>query len=826
VTASGGEILRHEIAWLPVEVGQPRTALAGQLVWVLNGDEAFRQAVGEAFVAVGATVLALDDRDEPPGPADPAPHLIIDGGIGPDGGAEPGWQDPLARTVATLQAVYGRWATAIRYGSVRYLAVVWRGPGETPPADAHGIWSGIAKTLPREIAVCRSQVLTLGGVPGCGATILAALGGTDLIELAHDKDGFRTPVPVPRPVPAEARITLDSSDVVVLTGGARGIGFSLALALAVGTGCRIIVSGREDVDAERDRDWARASDEEFARDRSTAFRSRPGGVSLPALRAEYARRSRIREIASNLRRARHRGARIDYVRCDVTDAGSVAALIRAAGPGLSAVIHNAGIDMPARLAGKTLGQIEAVIAVKLTGLRLIRRALRNRPLKVLCLTGSLTGRYGGMVGQVDYSAANETLAFAARALTAGPPTARPDAAQVGYPVLCVAWPTWDGIGLITNMAAAARYMKPISESVAIRDWIAELLHATAGEVAFMGDFAAVSAQHLTGVPIPSSWPGARRMLSRRHFLGEVLDYAPTRSIRSRHRIDPATAPYLGSALVAGRPAMPVTAVLEYLLASRDGFLVDLDGAAALRDVTVDVEALVLTDGAAVLDRTARLLDDAGSARQLEVGLDRLAPDGTTRRLARAVLVVADGFVVPGGTAGEPVRPPLDPPPGRLLVEVPAGEPRTAAAGLHYAWPELATLVRAEAPGGPGAAVLTVDPYPVELAFTTPLPPLLAMPTAAVEAALGAGAGPEGATRLRIAWVGPAGHPADARAADARADGARADGERAANGRADGARADGGRVDGAAGAALRIAAPDGTWALELGGIDWAAEVLHV
>nr|MDT0657083.1 KR domain-containing protein [Micromonospora sp. DSM 115978] len=790
MTASESEILRHEITWLPVEVGEPdRAAAAGRLVWVINGDRDFRRSTCEAFVAAGATVVVLDERDDPREQTGPGPDTIIDGGIGPAGGAVPDWRPPLARTVATLQAVYDRWATATRYGGVRYLSLVWRGPDGAPPADAHGIWSGIAKTLPREIAVCRTTVLTLDGTRRCGPTILAALDGTDLIELAHDRDGFHAPVPVPRPVAAEPRITLDSSDVVVLTGGARGIGFSLALALSADTGCRIIVSGREDIDADGVRDWAEASDEEFARERSAAFRSREAGTALPALRAEYARRSRIREIAVNLRRARDRGARIEYVRCDVTDAGSVAALLDAAGLGLSAVIHNAGIDLPARLAGKTLGQIEAVIAVKLTGLRLIRRALGDRRLKVLCLTGSLTGRYGGMVGQVDYSAANETLAFAARSLAHRGVAGR-DEADVRYPVLCVAWPTWDGIGLITNMAAAARYMKPISEPVAIRAWIAELVRATSGEVAFMGDFAAVSAQHLRGVPIPSTWPGSRRMLSRRHFLGEVLDYAPTRSIRSRHRIDPTASPYLGSALVAGRPAMPVSAVLEYLLASRDGFLVDLDGTVVMREITVDLDALVLTGGRAVLDRTARVLDggtEAGGAagadptRLLEVRLDRLDPGGTVRPLARAELVIADDTT--GGSQ--------DPPPGPLLVRVPAGDPGTATPG--YAWPELVTLRRAAVVDGNGDVVTPVDAYPVELAFTAPLAPQLALPTAAVEAALVAGRVPADAAVLRIARIGPAGHRREPGAA---------------------AGPEAGRVRG-------IAAADGTGLLELSGIDWFA-----
>ncbi|MEK8142913.1 hypothetical protein NKH18_14395 [Streptomyces sp. M10(2022)] len=78
--------------------------------------------------------------------------------------------------------------------------------------------------------------------------------------------------------------------------------------------------------------------------------------------------------------------------------------------------------------------------------------------------GSLTGRLGGMVGQLEYAAANEGLARLGR--WAG--------RQADFPVMTLAWPTWDRIGLISNFSATLRYMAAIDITDGLAKWQAEL----------------------------------------------------------------------------------------------------------------------------------------------------------------------------------------------------------------------------------------------------------------------------------------------------------------------------------------------------------------
>lgn len=688
------EILRHEVRLVDVALSdKPLIELTGLRVWVAGADAAFRQSVHEHFKAAGCEVTRFDDPQNELVATLARPDIVIDGGL--MRGEDDSWFERLGGSIALMREMQALQDARTCYGLPRYVGVVWADEG-LPPTAVQGIWSGLAKTLPREVPSARAQVLTLGGDVNPGRAVLSCLVGSDTIELTVTSEGdnlvVRATLALPMPVGGD-EIHLDGTHTVVMTGGARGIGFALALALAERSGCRVLVSGREDVLAHGDKTWMNCSYEEFVAARTEAFRAR-GNDSLTEVRRRFATRSRMREIVQNLSRASERGARIKYVRCDVTDAASVNSLLADAGPGLAIVVHNAGIDSPSRLATKKIVEMRSVIAVKLDGMRNIVNALGDHKLAMLCLVGSLTGRYGGMIGQLDYSAANETLAFASREL----------ATRLVYPVKCLAWPTWDGLGLITNMAAASRYMRPITVEEGVGAWIAELEHSSNGEIAFMANFAAVSAQHLIGVPVPSNWQGARRMLSRRFFLGEVVDYDPTWCIVSRHRISPKRMPYFASGLVDGKPAIPITAVLEYLVNSRDGFLDDYVELSHLTKVTVHLEALSFDNEGALLEREIRLLGEDTTGVRLAATLTRLSAGGERVSLATAVLNIQTR---PGNEKVPTKR-----------VPTPLCTYLTAPFDLRYRWSEQPSIGRR---------------YPDVLTTTAAIAPILTLPTAELEA---------------------------------------------------------------------------------------------
>ncbi|MBF9337045.1 SDR family NAD(P)-dependent oxidoreductase [Microbacterium lacticum] len=623
------------------------------------------------------------------------PSTIIDAGMW--GRSDSDWRTPFRETIKALRAVKTTWSSEQAYGKNTYVAVVGGASNGAPPAE-HGIWSGLAKSVPREYPTAIGRVVELPeDAANAGGLLSDALTSTMAIEVRHDGQTLSTPLAVTRSVIQTAR-SLGEADTVVMTGGARGIGYALAVGLAR-RGAHVIVSGRDDLDEFRNEEWVRLDEADFREQYHLALIDAKTG-RLAEVRKEFERRTRIRALLSNLAAAEQEGLILAYERCDVHSAQSVQQLFNRAIGDISVVVHNAGIDDPKRLDQKTTASMEHVISVKLDGLRNVQAAMVGRNVGTLALTGSLTGRYGGMRGQLDYSAANETLAFASREET-----------NRSYRVMCTSWPTWNGVGLISNMEAARQYMEPIDVAEGVRAWIDELEHDSRGEVAFMGEFAAVSAQHLQGVPIPSNWSGAGEMLARRFFLGEVASYQPDARIVTTHRLPLAATPWLASASVDRAAALPLSAVVEYLVRSTDGFLIDLGEVCALNNLVIHLDVLEVDDQT-ILTRTARLIDH----RHVEVVLARQR-DGAEVLLARAVLRceprsdrhIRTAFVEPQHHAGT----------GEIDYKWPSGEMSTLAflngeeTGLFGGTPELPTKTRSVAI----EKALAADRLPAELRIT-------------------------------------------------------------------------------------------------------------
>src|SRR5262249_16897123 len=131
---------------------------------------------------------------------------------------------------------------------------------------------------------------------------------------------------------------------------------------------------------------------------------------------------------------------IEYHECDITSSEAVDALIQKIGSSLSVVIHNAGVDAPLRLPTKSDASFLNTVRTKIAGFLNLFDAVRGKKLKLFCNVGSLTGRWGGMVGEIDYAAANEGLSRLGMWA----------AGRVLFPVETICWPTWERLGMIKN----------------------------------------------------------------------------------------------------------------------------------------------------------------------------------------------------------------------------------------------------------------------------------------------------------------------------------------------------------------------------------------
>ncbi|AGP53843.1 SDR family NAD(P)-dependent oxidoreductase [Streptomyces rapamycinicus] len=584
---------------LPRPAG-PHPRPAGMRVLLIGGEEDIAAGVERELKEHGALVRREPDG---PGPVDAIVDLTVGRAYDPDRAASAGaWRRALTGTVTALRATYDDWAAETAADRLCYLAVSYLGGGMGQhPRDGleqplGGIWAGLAKTLHREFPNVAARVVDIdlaasAELPGI---VAAELGRTGEIEVGY-RDGRRyTLTPEDRPVAAPA-LTLGPEDTVLISGGGRGIGWELARSLAARHGARVVVTGREPFPS-GDEPWFGVDQAGWKAYEKQVWAGRAKGESPAVVRGRLARTRRLWELATHVTSARREGLRIEYARCDFTDRAQVRELIRREdaleGGRLAGVVHNAGVDTSARLPKKTDEEILRTVEVKIEGFLNVFEEVRDRDLKFFCSVGSLTGRLGGMVGQLEYAAANDGLArlgqWAAR--------------RAAFPVMTLAWPTWDRIGLIANFAATLRYMAAIDVADGLERWRAELLAGSEGEVTFVGPLGkAIDPGQAIGYPVVPALPGFAAAYPKVFHLGEVTSYQPHAQLTARVVLDPEHTPALGDFRIDGTPALPPSLLLENALRAAE-WIVPEDfpalRAGALEEIVVPL-ALLRLDGPAI-----------------------------------------------------------------------------------------------------------------------------------------------------------------------------------------------------------------------------------
>lgn len=278
-------------------------------------------------------------------------------------------------------------------------AAVGQPPGGRLVVVQHGRGgSAIAKTARLEAPQLRVTVVDSPPVPAATGRILADVAATaGYREVEYDVVGGRR-VPVLRQVtPLAGEPPLSSTDVLLVTGGGKGITAECALALAADGGARLAILGRSD----------------------------------PATDPE---------LAANLARMADAGIEVRYARADVTDAAAVRAAVAevtsALGP-VTAVLHGAGRNEPASLSSLDMEAFRRTLAPKLDGLAAVLDAIDGTALRLVVTFGSIIGR-AGLRGEAHYATANDWLAEATAALNRRYPQCR---------AICLEWSVWSGVGM-------------------------------------------------------------------------------------------------------------------------------------------------------------------------------------------------------------------------------------------------------------------------------------------------------------------------------------------------------------------------------------------
>lgn len=275
--------------------------------------------------------------------------------------------------------------------------------------------------------------------PQAAAWVLAeALGGRGYSEARYSSDGKRWE-PVLRPLELESdefELPLTKHDVLVVTGGARGITAECALRLARESSTRLAIFGLSQPTADD-------------------------------------------EIVSNLERMKAAGIDFRYYSVDVTDAAATRETIREVerdlGP-VTSILHGAARNVPCLIENLNSEAISETLAPKIRGAQNLLAAINPDHLRLFVTFSSIIARTG-LPGEAHYGLANEWLTR----LTEQWQTAHPHCR-----CLAIEWSVWSGVGMGARLGTvdelARRGITPIPVEKGL-DTLCKLLRRKSENVA-------------------------------------------------------------------------------------------------------------------------------------------------------------------------------------------------------------------------------------------------------------------------------------------------------------------------------------------------------
>jgi NAD(P)-dependent dehydrogenase (short-subunit alcohol dehydrogenase family)/acyl carrier protein len=409
-------------------------------IWVTNDGSGLSQKIVSALQKrhLDATLVSLSAALD----ATPLAGLII---VAPDHAPRTFIQEAFAlmQRVGPRLRESGKNADAFLV-SVSCLDGSFGLNGHTPRNPLTGGLAGLVKTASHEWPELACKSLDLSHDLHDSPTIADQIADEVLlkgpVEVGISSAGRVETRLVRKALNGEAgQLPLTSRDVIVVTGGARGVTAAVSIAIAKSYGCKLLLLGRSPEPA-AEQPWVAGLTGEAAIKKAIAAHLK--GDAKPRIIEEHYRRiTADREVRSTLEQICSAGATVLYRSLDIRDAAATQAAVAEArttlGP-ITGIIHGAGVLQDRLIEDKTSEQFEAVFSTKVDGFHALLQAVAQDNLKVIVAFSSTTGRFGRK-GQIAYAAANEVLNKLAQREAHQRPCCR---------VLSMNWGPWEG-GMVT-----------------------------------------------------------------------------------------------------------------------------------------------------------------------------------------------------------------------------------------------------------------------------------------------------------------------------------------------------------------------------------------
>ncbi|MFG2124851.1 SDR family NAD(P)-dependent oxidoreductase [Streptomyces sp. NPDC048710] len=490
-------------------------------------------------------------------------------------------------------------------------------------APAGGV-GGLVKTLAVEEPALFCRALDLS--PALGAAEAARLVLQEVYDAAAGpvqvgRDGTRRvglTLGEQPAVPAVSGAPLGSGDLLVVTGGGRGITARCATALAAAYRPGLLLLGRTALGAEPE--WARGLTDAAALKAAAVEHLRGTGEKPTPKRVEQLYQSVIgeREVRATLDAVRAAGSEVvEYLPVDITDAAATAAALAPYRERITGLVHGAGVLADQLISAKKAAEIERVFSVKLGGLRSVTAAVPAERLRHVVLFSSVAGFFGNR-GQSDYAMANEVLNTWAATFRRSHPTAH---------VTALNWGAWDS-GMVSPQIKAVfeeRGITLIPEDTGTRLFTEQFAPERSGDViTVLGPTTPLSAPEHTA---PTSPVVLERDLSG--LAGE---------------------PLVADHVIGDAPVLPAAAALGWAA----GAVERLSGAAVTEIRDFVVHKGVVFDGGLDGSRFQLSVDPTPDGAEADVAIRSVTGDGVVRpHYAARVLLRGTGGQRPGHLTGLP-----------------------------------------------------------------------------------------------------------------------------------------------------------------------------
>jgi len=375
-------VLGYVRGWRDAELVPVRAPLGRAVLLAGSGRTDDARHLGERLTAAGVQAW-LDDGTQAVGAHGDWPVRLI---------ALPGERTD-ADQVAGFFARFGAW---IGTGTVRRLVESVVLISQPALAPVFGFAQSLSLEQPELPILAVEADSSVDLVPVALAQVDP---GVRLLRVGADHACRRMALDSWQP-PAESRIPLAPGDVVVISGGAKGITAECALALLQATGARALLLG-------------------------TSPEHAPGA-----------------EADSILQRMAAAGLKAIYLQCDVADPAAVRAAlqhgaVRLGTQAIAGLVHGAGVNTPTPATSIDPAVLRREYAIKVGGLANLLAAIDPEHLKLCMAFGSVIGTVG-MHGNSGYALANEAMA----AVLADLKRARPH-----LQVACPAYSVWSEVGM-------------------------------------------------------------------------------------------------------------------------------------------------------------------------------------------------------------------------------------------------------------------------------------------------------------------------------------------------------------------------------------------